>query len=560
MSTASSRRPSSARWKRSLGHNYIRLARVTRTKKTHMTQHDQNQHTHPESGAEEIQIPLADLIRIRRQKIDSLLKQGISPYPYRYERTHQVADILAKFDELASAGTVVRVAGRLMLKRKMGKAAFADIRDASERMQIYVKIDEVGQPAFELFDLLDIGDIVGCEGTLFVTRTGERTVKVKTFELLSKSLHPLPDKHAGLTDLETRYRRRYADLIVNPEIRELFVKRTKIIQIVREFLNAAGFLEVETPILQPLYGGASARPFKTHHNTLDILMYLRIADELYLKRLIVGGYEKVWELCKDFRNEGMDRKHNPEFSMIELYWAYADYHDMADFYEKLIRHTVYTLNRSYKVTFGEHEIDFEPQFRWVSMIDSVKDATGIDFTELDFDQAKAQAKKLGIELDRIFNRGQVIEAVWEAKVEPNLMQPTFIADHPVEISPLAKKHRKDPRFAERFELFVAGQEMGNAFSELNDPVDQLERFLQSGKALEAGDEEAHPLDDDFITALAYGMPPTAGLGFGIDRLIMLLTNQQSIRDVLFFPQMKESKEGTVPVSKILAQLSEEEKK
>ena len=525
-----------------------------------MSQHEPNDHSHAAPDAGEIQIPLADLIRIRRQKIETLLSQGINPYPYKYERTHQICEILAQFDSLAEKAAVVRLAGRIMLKRKMGKAAFADVRDSSDRLQIYVKIDEVGQQAFDLFDLLDIGDILGCEGTLFITRTGERTLKVKSFELLSKSLHPLPDKHAGLTDVEIRYRRRYADLIVNHEVRELFVQRTRIIQIVRDFLNNAGFLEVETPILQPLYGGASARPFKTHHNTLDIPMYMRIADELYLKRLIVGGYDKVWELCKDFRNEGMDRKHNPEFTMIELYWAYADYHDMADFYENLVRHAVYTATGSYKLKFGEHEIDFEPKFKWITMIDSVKEATGVDFTDLNFEQARAEAEKLHVDLEGVHDRGQVIEAVWEAKVEPNLIQPTFIADHPVEISPLAKKNRKDPRFVERFELFIAGQEMGNAFSELNDPVDQLERFLQSGKALAAGDEEAHPLDDDFITALSYGMPPTAGLGFGIDRLVMLLTGQESIRDVIFFPQMKETKEGSVPVSKILAQLVDEERK
>jgi len=521
-------------------------------------EHDKNAHAAPETS--DIQIPLADLIRIRRQKIDTINKLNINPYPYKYERTHAISEVQASFDQLATDSTVVRLAGRIMLKRKMGKAAFADIRDASDRIQIYLKIDEVGQPAFELFDLLDMGDIVGCEGTLFITRTGERTVKVKTFELLSKALHPLPDKHAGLTDVETRYRRRYADLIVNPEVREQFVKRTRIVQAIRDFLNSAGFLEVETPILQPMYGGASARPFKTHHNTLDIPMYLRIADELYLKRLIVGGYEKVWELCKDFRNEGMDRKHNPEFSMIELYWAYADYHDMAAFYENLVRNAVFALHGCYKIKFGEHEIDFEPKFRWVTMIDSVKEATGVDFTDMDFDQAKAEAKKLHVDTEKAFNRGQVIEAVWEHKVEPKLIQPTFIADHPVEISPLAKKHRNDPRFVERFELFICGQEMGNAFSELNDPMDQLDRFLQSGKALAAGDEEAHPLDDDFITALSYGMPPTAGLGFGVDRLVMLLTSQESIRDVLFFPQMKESRDGTVPVSKILSQLMDEEKK
>ncbi len=519
-----------------------------------------NEHNQADTQAEaQIQIPLADLIKIRRQKIDELRKRQINPYPYKYERSHSLAEVQAQFDALAAAETKISVAGRIMLKRKMGKSIFADIRDTSERIQVYAKLDVVGAEGFELFDLLDMGDIIGCEGTLFVTRTGERTLRIAKFELLAKALHPLPDKHAGLTDVEIRYRRRYADLIVNPEVREAFVKRTKIIQTIREFLNRNGFLEVETPILQPLYGGASARPFKTHHNTLDIDMYMRIADELYLKRLIVGGYDKVWELCKDFRNEGMDRLHNPEFSMIELYWAYADYHDVAELFERLLRETVFALQGSYKITFGEHEIDFEPKFRWLTMIGSIKEQTGVDFTEMDFEQAKEAAKKMGVEGSDLINRGKVIEAVWEAKVEPSLIQPTFIADFPVEISPLAKRHRVDPRLTERCELFIGGQEMGNAFSELNDPVDQLERFLQQGKALAAGDEEAQPLDDDFITALAYGMPPTGGLGFGIDRLVMLLTNQPSIRDVLFFPQMKETKDGTVPVSKILAQIMEEEK-
>ncbi len=523
-----------------------------------MTEREQTHGTNDQ----EIHLPLADLIRIRRQKIDQLKAQGITPYPYKYERTHVISETHEQFDALAAEEKVVRLAGRIMLKRKMGKAIFADIRDASAKLQLYIKIDNVGQAAFDNFDLLDMGDIVGAEGTLFITRTGERTLKVTSWELLSKSLHPLPDKHAGLTDLETRYRRRYADLIINPEVRETFVKRTKIIQIVREFLNAARVSrsrDADPPAaLWRRDRRGRSRRIITRWISRSIM---RIADELYLKRLIVGGYEKVWEFCKDFRNEGMDRKHNPEFSMIELYWAYADYHDMAAFYEEMLRHTVKALFGGYKVSYDGQEIDFEPKFRWLTMVDSIKDATGVDFTAMSDDEAKAAAKKLGVhESEKLINRGKAIEAVWEVKVEPNLIQPTFIADHPVEISPLAKRHREDSRFTERFELFIAGQEMGNAFSELNDPMDQLERFLQQGKAIEQGDEEAQPLDDDFITALAYGMPPTAGLGFGIDRLVMLLTDQQSIRDVIFFPQMKETKEGTVPVSKILAQILEEEKK
>lgn len=505
-----------------------------------------------------IYIPLAELIKTRRDKVLQLTANGINPYPYRYETSHRVEDILSSFDQFEKDETVVRLAGRIMLIRKMGKVFFADLRDATGKMQIYLRKDDIGPEAFDRFNLLDLGDIIGCEGTLFVTRTKERTIKVKTFDILTKALYPPPDKHSGLKDKETRYRRRYADLIANPDVRETFIKRSKIIQSIRDFLNGENFLEVETPILQPLYGGASARPFKTHHNTLDIDMFMRVADELYLKRLIVGGYDKVWELCKDFRNEGMDRLHNPEFTMIEMYWAYADYRDMAKLFERLLRHTVHALYGSHTITYGEHLIDFGPEFRWISMIDSIKEQTGIDFTETDFAQAKLAAKELGITGDKLINRGKVIEAVWERKVESTLIQPTFVTDFPIEISPLAKRHRDDPRLTERFELFIAAQETGNAFSELNDPMDQLQRFMQQGKALAAGDEEAQPLDDDFITALAYGMPPTAGLGFGIDRLVMLLTNQHSIRDVIFFPQMKEYREGTVPVSKILAQIGEEE--
>jgi lysyl-tRNA synthetase class 2 len=515
----------------------------------------------PDNSAEtqqESSIPLSELIRTRLEKARQLRAKGVNPYPYRFERTHAVSELLDDFDALAEKEAVVRVAGRLMLIRKMGKVFFADLRDQTEKIQIYVRKNDVGENAFAVFNTMDMGDIVGVEGYLFVTRTGERTVHVNSFELLAKALHPLPDKHSGLTDKETRYRRRYADLLVNPEVRETFRTRTTIIQTVREFLNNEGFLEVETPILQPLYGGASARPFKTHHFRLDMPMYLRIADELYLKRLIVGGYEKVWEFCKDFRNEGLDRLHNPEFSMIELYWAFADYRDIARLVEQLFRHTVKEVCGTYKIPYGEHEIDFEPPFKWVRMGDAVREATGVDFAALPFEEGLKEAEAIGIDTERLTNRGKVIEAVFDEKVEPGLIQPIFIVDHPVEISPLAKRHRDNPDLAERFEVFIAGGEFANAFSELNDPMDQLERFLEQGKALEAGDEEAQPLDDDFITALAYGMPPTGGLGIGMDRLIMLLTNQHSIRDVLLFPQMKDMREGTVPVSRILRELRDTE--
>lgn len=502
--------------------------------------------------------PLAELIKIRREKVRELMEKNINPYPYTYKRTHQIKEVLDNFDKLSESTEKVSIAGRIMLKRKMGKTFFADVRDSRKKIQIYVRKDMVGDDSFELFDQIDLGDIIGCEGTLFVTKMGERTLKVSSFELLSKALHPLPDKHSGLTDTEQRYRRRYADLIVNPEVREIFQMRTKIIQAVRDFLNSNGFLEVETPILQPIYGGGIAKPFKTYYNKLDRDMYLRIADELYLKRLIIGGYDKVWEFCKDFRNEGIDRLHNPEFSMVELYWAYSDYRDMADLFEQMITETVYKIHGTYKIKYGEHEIDFEPKFRWVSMIDSIKEEIGLDLLELDYESALKEAKKLNIDEDGLINWGKVVAAIWEKTVEHTLIQPTFLVDFPVEISPLAKKHRDDPRLTERFELFIAANEMGNAFSELNDPVDQLERFMQQGKAIEAGDDESHPLDDDFVTALMYGMPPTSGLGIGIDRLVMLLTNQHTIRDVVFFPQMKETGDGSTPVSKILKDIISEE--
>jgi len=506
----------------------------------------------PEQNSEstEPQIPLDELIEIRRRKIADFRNEGINPYPYRYDRTHIIAETLAAFDQLAAAESSIRLAGRIMLKRKMGKSIFADIHDLSGKIQVYLKIDIVGEKNFSLFDRLDLGDIVGVEGILFVTRTGEKTLKVHQFELLAKSLHPLPDKHAGLVDKEMRYRRRYADLIVNPEVRQTFTQRSRIIKSIREFLDSRGFLEVETPILQPLYGGAAARPFMTHHNTLDYDLYLRIADELYLKRLIVGGFEKVWEYCKDFRNEGMDRLHNPEFSMIELYWAYADYNDIMVLLADLFRKAVFDLHGKYKIPYEEYEIDFEPPFKVVSMIDAVKETTGTDLLPLDYPAARAKAKEAGIDSEALINWGKVVEAFFEHFVEPKLIQPTIIKDFPREISPLAKVHRDNPCLSERFELFIAGLEMGNAFSELNDPEDQRQRFMDQLAQRQAGDEEAQQYDEDYVTALSYGMPPTGGLGFGIDRMIMLLTNSHSIRDVIFFPQMRPEKAvtGTIDTS------------
>ena len=506
----------------------------------------------------ETQKPLAELVRTRRNKVLKFEKEGINPYPYKYERTHSALELQENFEKLVESATEVSIAGRIMLKRKMGKSIFADVHDQSGKIQVYLKTNDVGAENFERFDILDLGDIVGCRGTMFTTRTGEKTIKVASYEILCKSLHPLPDKHSGLTDVETRYRRRYADLIVSPEVREVFRKRTEIIRTIRDFLNSKGFLEVETPILQPLYGGGAAKPFKTYHEKLGKEMFLRIADELYLKRLIVGGFDKVWEFCKDFRNEGLSRLHNPEFSMIEMYWAYADYKDIAALFEDLLRDVVFKIHASYKIKYGDHQLDFEPKFKWITMIGSINDAIGVDLTDMSFEEVKKAAKEHGVAGEGLINRGKVIEALWEEKVEHTLIQPTFVADFPVEISPLAKKHRDDPRLTERFELFIAGQETGNAFSELNDPVDQLQRFIEQRKALEAGDEEAQPLDDDFVTALAYGMPPTAGLGFGIDRLVMILTNQQTIRDVILFPQMKDAGDGSGQFSKILAKIAKEE--
>ncbi len=492
---------------------------------------------------EQPQIPLEELIRNRRQKLADIREKNINPYPYRYERTHKVEEILDNFDKLSSDESVVRAAGRIMLKRKMGKAIFADIHDVSGKIQIYAKLDNIGKDEFKLFDKkLDLGDIIGVAGTLFTTKTGEKTIMIQQFELLSKSLHPLPDKHSGLVDKEQRYRRRYVDLIVNPEVRETFVQRAKIIKTIRDYLNEQGFLEVETPILQPLYGGGAAEPFETHHNRLDMTLYLRIADELYLKRLLVGGFDKVWEYCKDFRNEGMDRTHNPEFSMIELYWAYADYNDIMQLLENLYRKIAFEVLGKYKIEYDENIIDFGPAFKQISMVDAVKEVTGIDFMPMDFETAKAEAKKAGFDSDDLTNWGKVVEKFFDEKVEPNLIQPTFVKDYPLDISPLAKVHRDNPRLTERFECFIAGFETGNAFSELNDPDDQKARFESQMAAREAGDKEAHQLDEDFLTALMYGMPPTGGLGFGIDRLVMIFTNQHSIRDVLLFPQMRPERE------------------
>ncbi len=501
---------------------------------------EQQQHQNAENQAEPISAEeTSHLIETRRQKVADLREKGINPYPYSFKRSHSINEALENFDELSENKKVITVAGRLMLKRIMGKSIFADIRDQDQRIQIYLKIDKIGEEQFRLFEKFDIGDIIGVEGELFVTRKGERTLQLSKVEMLSKSLHPLPDKHAGLVDKEMRYRQRYVDLIMDPEVRKVFQLRSRIVRAVRDFLNGKDFLEVETPVLQPLYGGAAARPFVTHHNALDATLYLRIADELYLKRLVVGGFEKVWEYCKDFRNEGMDRLHNPEFSMVELYWAYADYKDMMQLAEELYRFITKTACGSTQVTFEEIELDFEKPFAKITMVGSVTDETGVDLLEMSYEESIAAAKKLDVETERLTNWGKVVEACFEKFVEPKLTQPTFVMDFPVDISPLAKRHRDNPRLTERWEVFIAGMECGNAFSELNDPDDQRDRFLSQVEQAKSGDEEApNTYDTDYITALQHGMPPTAGWGFGIDRIVMILANQHSIRDVLLFPQLR----------------------
>jgi lysyl-tRNA synthetase class 2 len=425
-----------------------------------------------------------------------------------------------------------------MTKRDHGKSSFANVQDSEGQIQIYVRQNVVGPDLYEIYRKLDVGDIVGVKGVVFRTRTGEITVLASEFELLSKSLRPLPEKWHGLQDKETRYRQRYADLIVNREVKDVFVKRTRIVQAIRDYLNAINFIEVETPVLQPIYGGANARPFITHHNSLDQTLYLRIANELYLKRLIVGSFDRVYEFSKDFRNEGMDRDHNPEFTMLELYQAYADYEDIMCLTEQLIAHTAQEVVGSTGISFQGEEISLEPPWRRLTMIESIGVETGIDVESLNDNELHDTALDANVDLDGVESRGGTIAALFDALVEPNLIQPTFICDYPIEVSPFAKKKRSDERFVERFEYFMVGMEMGNAFSELNDPIDQRERFIEQGKKFEAGDEEAFMVDEDFLRALEYGMPPTGGLGFGVDRLTMLLTDQRSIRDVIFFPQMR----------------------
>ncbi len=485
------------------------------------------------------ELDINHLMQIRRDKLAELQQEGKDPYEItKFNRTNTAGEIKANYEEFEQKD--VTVAGRIIAKRIMGKASFCTIQDNDEKIQSYVSINDLGEESYKAFKTWDIGDIIGITGFVFKTRTEEISIHAKEVTLLSKSLRPLPEKFHGLKDIDLRYRQRYIDLIVNPEVKNTFVLRSKIIREVKSYLDNKGYLEVDTPILNTIAGGASARPFITHHNTLDLDMYLRIANELYLKRLIVGGFDKVYEMGRMFRNEGMDIKHNPEFTNIELYSAYEDYNDMMDLTEDLFKTVAKKVLGTARITYQGTDIDLESKWKRISMIDSIKEVTGVDFNVINTDEEAIQiAKEKNVEIDEIKRtRGDIINAFFEEFVEETLIQPTFIYDYPVEVSPLTKKKPSDKRLTERFEVFIDGREYGNAYSELNDPIDQYERFKKQVEAREAGDEEANMMDEDFIQALEYGMPPTGGLGIGIDRMIMLLTDSASIRDVLLFPTMK----------------------
>lgn len=488
-------------------------------------------------------VPVADenlneMLKIRRDKLKELQDAGENPFLIeKYDYTHHSLTIKDNFDEFE--GKIVSVAGRLMSKRGHGKVSFMDLQDSEGKIQIFAKMDLLGEEAYKKLSMLDLGDIIGVKGEVFKTKTEEISIRATEITLLTKSLQILPEKFHGLKDPDLRYRQRYVDLIVNPEVKEIFIIRSKIIKAIREFLDNRGFLEVETPILNTIAGGANARPFITHHNTLDIDMYLRIANELYLKRLIVGGFEKVYEMGRMFRNEGMDHKHNPEYTAIELYQAYVDYEEMMNITEQIVAYAAEKALGTTKINYQGKEIDLTPPWRRMTMIDAVKEYTGIDFNKIDTDEEAIEvAKSKGLEIEAGMKRGNIINEMFEEFCEEHLVQPTFITNHPVEVSPLAKRNPDDPRLTNRFEAFINTWEIANAFSELNDPIDQKERFLEQVRKRNAGDMEAQMMDYDFVNALEVGLPPTGGLGIGVDRLIMLLTDQPSIRDVILFPTMK----------------------
>jgi lysyl-tRNA synthetase class 2 len=501
-------------------------------------------------------IGLSEQEQQRRESMQELMRLGIDPFPAAtFEINATAKDILANFEKNPTAYQQIAIAGRIMSRRIMGNASFVELQDASDRIQLYIKRDDICPDEDKTLyntvfkKLLDIGDIIGVTGYVFTTQTGEISIHVSSFTILTKSLRPLPvvktdadgKEHNAVTDAEFRYRQRYADLIINQQVRDGFRKRTQIVQSLRNTFNANGYLEVETPILQAIPGGAAARPFITHHNALDIPLYLRVANELYLKRLIVGGYEGVYEFAKDFRNEGMDRTHNPEFTVLEIYVAYKDYNWMMDYTEEMLERVALDLHGQTKVQMGEHTIDFQRPFKRISMYDSIKEFTGVDISEMDENQLRATCQQLGIEVADSMGKGKLVDEIFGAKCEHHYIQPTFITDYPVEMSPLTKKHRTKAGLVERFELMVNGKELANAYSELNDPIEQRERFEEQVALMERGDDEAMFIDHDFLRALEYGMPPTAGMGIGIDRLTMIMTNNASIQDVLFFPQMRPEK-------------------
>jgi lysyl-tRNA synthetase class 2 len=500
----------------------------------------------------------AQVIEDRLAKLEALRQRGIAPYAYRYAVTHHTTSARVAFEAAESASTlgeggygeVVRIGGRLLSLRSHGKTVFADVGDRAGRIQLYFRANDLGEH-FTVLELLDVGDWIGAEGALFRTRAGEVTIKVASFELLSKAVRPLPfgkeeideatgerKVHGGFADIEQRYRQRYADLAVNADVRRVMIARTRIVTALRRFLDERGYIEVETPVLQPLYGGASARPFTTHHNALDMTLYLRIADELYLKRLIVGGLERVYEIGKDFRNEGIDRTHNPEFTMLEFYEAFADYDDMMTLVEELIMNAVQEATGGTSVTFQGQHIDFRTPFRRLTFIDAIREYGSLDVKSMDDAALASHAAQLGVEEPHTLTRPRLLDELFKELAEPHLVQPVFITEHPLELSPLAKPKRGDPTVVERFELMIAGREIANAFSELNDPFDQRERFEAQVRLRAAGDEEAQHLDEDYLRALEYGMPPTGGVGIGVDRLVMLLTDQAAIKDVILFPTMR----------------------
>ncbi len=480
---------------------------------------------------------LNEQMQVRREKMSAIAALGIEPFGRHYEPTHGCGDIVKNFDTLENQQ--VRIAGRVLTVRGHGKASFANLLDMSGKIQIYLRQDVLGEETYRHLDLLDIGDIVGIEGTVFRTQRGEISVKASKFQFLSKALRPLPEKWHGLKDVETRYRQRYLDLIVNPDVQKTFIIRSKIIQSLRRFLDSKGFLEVETPILHPIAGGAAARPFTTHHNALDMKLYMRIAPELYLKRLVVGGFEKVYEVGRNFRNEGISIKHNPEFTMVELYQAYADYQVVMNLAEQAVATIAQEVLGTTKISYQGQDIDLTPPWERLTMTEAVKKYSGVDFALIKtVEEAREAAKKLNIAYEPKHGIGAIMNLVFEEMVEEHLIQPTFIIGHPTEISPLAKRNKENPEIADRFEAFIFGREIGNGFSELNDPIDQKNRFLKQVAQRESGDDEAHMMDEDYVTALEYGLPPTGGLGLGIDRIVMFLTDSYSIRDVILFPHMR----------------------